>query len=221
MTGRAARLNSVAIFVGIAGFIALESTAMALYPGGTWWDANASGHRFWENFLCDLERRVALNGQPNPLGGRLAVAALLVLDGALGAFWLRVADILRTRPGLARAVRISGLASVFGTVGVILMSSERFGVLHGLAVNLAGFPGLAAAALAVVGLARSEPRPRIAAAAGAAVFVFALIDLVSYSWSLLSRTDGTPMVAAAEKLALGALLSWMVVVAGKGRRESR
>src|ERR1019366_7112935 len=85
---RSGHLKSVAILCGVAAFAALETAAMALYPGGTWWNPAARGHRFWQNYLCDLEWRVALNGQTNHWGSRLAQAAMLVLVLTLAPFWL-------------------------------------------------------------------------------------------------------------------------------------
>jgi hypothetical protein len=57
-----------AVLATLALFVVLEGAAMILYPGGTCWDPAAHGHRFWENFLCDLEWSVARNGMPNPTG---------------------------------------------------------------------------------------------------------------------------------------------------------
>ena len=45
---------------------------MAEYPGGTGWDARSNGNDFWLNYLCDLERTVAINGQPNAIGSVMA-----------------------------------------------------------------------------------------------------------------------------------------------------
>ncbi len=212
----------VAIFCSVIGFVALEVVAMSLYPGGTWWDSKAEGHRFWQNFLCDLEWRVALNGTPNPLGSRVALVAMLVLALGLGPFWLASAAAIGAAAGagarLPLAVRFLGVSSAMGTVAVILMPSDRFGAVHGAAVIVAGVPGLAAAALAVFGLARSEPRPRMAAWIGGAMLAFGFVDFVLYVSHLVAHTEGTPLVAAVQKVALGLLLAWMLVI---GLRRSR
>lgn len=209
-----ARLNSVAILVSVAAFAGLELAAMGLYPGGTWWDSTTRGHRFWENFLCDLEWRVALNGTPNPVGSRLATAAMLVLLVGLAAFWLGVPRVFGRRPPRGTtAVTWLGLTSAAGTIAVVLMPSDRFGALHGAMVLSAGVPGLAATALAVVVLCVGEPRPRIAAWTGASMLAFAVADFGLYAWHFLSHTEGSILGPALQKVALILLLAWMVLVA--------
>jgi hypothetical protein len=209
-----ARLNALAIFGSVAAFVGLELAAMSLYPGGTWWDTTTRGHRFWENFLCDLEWRVALNGMPNPLGARFATAAMLVLLAGLAAFWLGVPRVFEARPPRgASAVRWLGLTSAVATLGVILMPSDRFGALHGVMVLTSGVPGLLATALAVHVLAVGEPRPRIAAWTGGGMLAFALADFTLYAWHFLAHTPGTIVGPALQKVALGLLLAWMVLVA--------
>jgi hypothetical protein len=211
-----ARLESAAIVCGIAVFVGLEGAAMALYPGGTWWDATARGHRFWQNYLCDLEWRVALNGQPNPVGSWLAQGAMLVLVLTLAPFWLATTDLFAPSDARAgSAVRVCGLMSVGATLAVIFMPSERFGALHGAMVILACVPGFAAAALAVRYQLRGEPRARIAAPIGAATLAVSAVDLGLYASHLLAGVEGTVAVPTLEKVALLLLLSWLLVVAGK------
>jgi hypothetical protein len=212
-----ARLNAVAILGSVAGFAGLEAAAMSLYPGGTWWDATTRGHRFWENFLCDLEWRVALNGAPNPLGSRLATAAMLVLLAGLAAFWVGVPRVFDGPPPRGgSAVRWLGLTSALGTLAVVLMPSDRFGALHGVMVLTAGVPGILAAATAVAVLAAGEPRPKVSAWTGGSMLVFAVTDLALYAWHFLARTPGTNLGPALQKVALVLLLAWMVLVALRG-----
>jgi hypothetical protein len=211
-----ARLNSVAISCAVVAFAGLEIAAMSLYPGGTWWDSHTRGHRFWENFLCDLEWRVALNGEPNDLGSTLAQAAMLVLLVGLAFFWVAAPALFAARaPRTAAAVRAFGLTSVAATVAVTFMPSDRFGALHGAMVLTAGVPGLLAAGLAVRGLVVGEPRPRIAASLGASMLAFAFVDFVLYASHFLAHTEGTALVPALEKVALALLLGWMVAVAAR------
>ena len=92
------------LVVCVGAFVALIVPAMALYPGGTWWEPHAAGHRFWTNFLCDLEWRTALNGTPNPVGARLAEGAMLSLVLAFVPFWPVAARLFAARARLAAAV---------------------------------------------------------------------------------------------------------------------
>ena len=192
----------------IALFLLLEVPAMALYPGGTWWEPGLRGHRFWQNFLCDLEWRVALNGQPNPVGSMLAQGAMLVLVAGFVPFWS-----LASRRG--RAARGLGLASVAGMIAVALMPSERFGALHGAAVMAAGLTGLGAAGLATLGQLRTGRKGL--AALGTATLVVSLVDLALYARAALYGGPGSLLVPALQKVALLFLLAWMSAVTAAPR----
>ncbi len=197
-------------------FVVLEAVAMALYPGGTWWEPDARGHRFWQNFLCDLSWRVALNGQNNRVGSILSQAAMLVLVGGFVPFWMLAAG------PRARTVRVLGICSVLGAAAVTLMPSERFGSMHGVAVMAAASTGLAAAVLAAVGQLRAGER--VAGALGLAVLASAGIDLVLYVRTFASGGPGPLALPALQKVALLLLLTWMGVVASRRpspRRDAR
>jgi len=196
-----------ALLAAVLVFVVLEAGAMALYPGGTWWEPAAHGHRFWQNFVCDLSWRTALNGQDNRTGSLLAQAAMLVLVAGFVPFWL-----LAGEQG-PRGVRPLGFASVLGTAAVTLMPSERFGAMHGMAVMVATTTGLAAAVLAVVGQLRSGAR--LAGWLGVAVLGTAGLDFALYVQTYASASGGPGPLAlpALQKVALGLLLAWMTVVA--------
>jgi hypothetical protein len=216
---RTARGAPAAILACVALFVALEVPAMLLYPGGTWWDAGTRGHRFWENFLCDLEWRVALDGTPNPVGSRLAEGAMLALAAAFVPFWIAAPRLFAARaPRLARVTRTLGLVGVGGMAAVVLMPSDRFGALHGVAVIVAGVPSLLATGAAEAGFVLGEPKPRVAASIGGALLATALLDFALYVSHLVGRTEGTPLVAAAQKVALLLLLAWMAAIALRSAR---
>ncbi|HZU82606.1 MAG TPA: hypothetical protein VE987_06805 [Polyangiaceae bacterium] len=217
-----ARVASPLIVGCVVAFVALELVAMRLYPGGTFWDPSARGARFWQNFLCDLESDVALDGEPNVVGARVARAAMLTMVLGFAPFWWTVPRLFVSLPRLGSCVRALGLASLAGIVAVTLMPSSRYGYLHGVAVIVAGLPGLSAAALAVVGLARAEARPRVAAAIGAAMLASAGVDFALYARTMVGGGPGPRVLPIAQKLALILLLAWMVVVAWRAAiRETR
>ena len=87
MSTRGIHAASAAILAAEAAFVLLLIPAMRAYPGGTSWDPASSGHDFWLNYLCDLTRSVALNGQPNPAGAALAQGAMGLLALGLLPFW--------------------------------------------------------------------------------------------------------------------------------------
>ncbi len=203
----------VALVACVGAFVALIVPAMALYPGGTWWEPHAVGHRFWSNFLCDLEWRTALNGTPNPMGARLAEGAMLSLVLAFVPFWPLAARLFPGRPALGTVVRLLGWTSVLGMIGVALMPSERFGPMHGAAVVVAGLPGLSAAVLAATG--QLLARRTLPGALGAAMVLFAIVDFALYVDTMLHGGPGPLFLPVAQKLALMLLLAWMLVVAAR------
>jgi hypothetical protein len=213
---------------------------MRLYPGGTWWDDKTVGYRFWQNYLCDLEWHVALNGQDNTAGSHLAKAAMLLLLVGLSAFWLvapalfgeesrQAAKPPRERGGkgaspppssgglaawrLSLSIPILGLVSVAGTVAVALMPSDAFPVLHGFMVIVSGVPGLAAAALTVRGLRAPGSLWPGGGRLGAVLFVVALADLTLYTAHWAAGDNATPLLPAIQKVGLFLLLGWMNGVA--------
>lgn len=208
----------IALFACVGAFVALIVPAMALYPGGTWWEPHAVGHRFWSNFLCDLEWRTTLNGTPNPVGAPLAEGAMLSLVLAFVPFWPLAARLFPGRPRLGAAVRILGWTSVAGMIAVALMPSERFGPLHGVAVVVAGLPGLSAAVLAATG--QLLVRRTLPGALGAAMVLFAVADFVLYVHTMLHGGPGPLLLPAAQKVALLLLLAWMLVVGAETKSDA-
>jgi hypothetical protein len=219
MHRRARALSRLALGCVVV-FGVLELISMRLYPGGTWWDRSTQGARFWQNFICDLESDVSLNGHPNAAGARVAEIANWVIVVGLFAFWSIVPRLFPNLRRTGSAVRISGFASLAGIVAVGAMPSQRFGALHGVAVIVTGAPGLTAAFLAVAGLARAEARPRTAAVLGAAMLAFALVDFTLYTHTMLRGGPGPPLLPVAQKVALLFLLAWMSAVAWRTARIS-
>lgn len=213
----AVRLESAALAVALGGFVVLIALAMVKYPGGTSWDPTTRGHDFWLNYLCDLERQTALNGQPNVVGSQLARVALFFLATAAVSFWWSMPRLFSRRAGLVRAVRALGALSTLGILGAASLPSDRFGALHPFLMALGVLPGLGAGACAVVGLARHE---RTAASVGAAAAVAVAVDFALYGGQLASGDAGLTAVAVMERASLILLLVWMALTAWRARRPS-
>jgi hypothetical protein len=205
----------------VLGFAGLELIAMHLYPGGTFWDRTTRGARFWQNFLCDFESPVALDGQPNLVGARFGRAAMVLMVVGLASFWWMLPWRFGRLRRLGCAVRSLGLVSLGGILAAALMPSSRFGVLHGIAVVVAGVPGLTAAALAVAGLARAEARPSAAAMVGGGMLTFAVADFAMYARTMLHGGPGPILLPVAQKVALLLLMVWMLVIARDRRGSGR
>jgi len=211
------RIASCAVVAAVAGFLALIVPAMRAYPGGTAWDHTTRGSDFWLNYLSDLQRTVALNGQPNA-GAAFAQAAMLLLALGMGPFWWLATRLFSGRPRLVYAVRASGIGGVAGSIAVGLMPSDRFGGAHSLAIVVGGVPGLVAAGLAVIGLASRGRRARAAAMTGAVTVLVSSGDFLLYLDRLGRGGPELPIVALLERLSIILVLVWMCTIAWQAER---
>lgn len=197
-------------------FVVATGIAMALYPGGTFLDARTVGHRFFENFFCDLFHAHGLDGRPN----RGAFLAQLGMLAMLVGLWAHFMVTARTIGGLPRVlVRVLGTVSAAAAIAVPLTPSDRFPRLHGVCVLLAAGPGVLAVVAGVVGLFRTKARG--AAWLGVLLAVTAAVDAALYAWQMRTQAPTPLALPALQKVAAGALLAWMLAVAAVDRRRAR
>jgi hypothetical protein len=195
------RTAAVGVLVLLVAFVGVDVVAMALYPGGTWMDPSAVGHRFWGNFLCDLARQPAVGGRPNTaLPWGMAALGLLFLAG--GAFWLAVPSLFRSR-GAARFVLAAGMLSTVSLMSLPL-GATRIGHLVGVLCG-AG-PGLAAASVTLWAL-RTR---RALFALGAVAALLCAADVVLYVHYFRDVVLAVPLV---QRLALLTGVSWIAACA--------
>jgi hypothetical protein len=200
--------------MAVAGFVVLVVAAARAYPGGTHFDHARVGHDFWRNTLCDLTRTVALDGSPNTPGAALAASALIVLALGLGAFFLALPRLFASSHArLARSVRTLGAVTVPLAIAVVLLPTDRFGRLHGVAIFFAGTTGLAAAGLALRALVPAARAPRAVVVCGVLAALLASLDFALYMTELLTAGPAQVAVAVLERLATLVLLAWMLAVA--------
>jgi hypothetical protein len=202
---------AIAMAAATVASAALLVPAMCVYPGGTQWDRTAEGNDFWRTYLCDLARTVALNGRPNPLGSALAQGSMLVLALGLFFFFWVLPRMVTTRARLGPWIRLLGTLAVIATVFVVLLPANRFSGVHGAAIVAAGVPGLIAASLAVIGLARQGSRAL--AVVGATTLLVSLGAFVIYLRQFLVAGPGPVAGAVLERVALLALFGWIAAVA--------
>ena len=202
-----------AVHAAIVAFTALILLAMRAYPGGTAWDPTTRGHDFWLNYLCNLARGVALDGEPNPVGSALARSAMVILALAMVPFFLSLPSLFPSRARLGFAIRLLGSLGAVGAVAVGLLPNDRFGDVHVYAIVCGGVPGLAAAALAVAGLVRAGPSLRLAAVAGCAMFAVSAVDLGIYLAHQVVASPAPMSLSILERCALLLVLASMHLVA--------
>lgn len=210
------RLLALGVLPPLAVFTVLMGAAMALYPGGTWEDLAAPGHSHLRNYLCDLERPVALNGQDNALGAACATWGLLAFSLALAPFFLLKARVFPDKRRLGTVVALAGVLASLGGVGVVLLPSYRVGSLvHGVAVLLAAGPGLTAALCATLGTFTTTESVRALRACAALTLLLTAASVAVFARQLalgVTTTTGLPVL---EKLALLGALAWMVLTVAR------
>jgi hypothetical protein len=190
--------------------VALLGIAMWLYPGGTALDADAPGHSFWLNFLCDLTEPVARNGVPNRLGAQVARVAMLDLAVALGAVWLVGPAFVEERaPGSARTIRVAGATCAAALCAVPF--TER--TAHMIAIFTAASAGLTAGVVTIVAHVRTGgPRRRWMLLT--AVLVATAADSVFYAQSMSSHPRVVrPELPVVQRVGSLLALAWMVATA--------
>lgn len=201
-------------------FATLIGRSMSIYPGGTWEERQTPGHSQARNFLCDLTRPIAINGQPNQTGSRYASLALLAFVVALGPFFLITPSLFADRKTLGGVVGICGALSCLGGVGIILVPSYRFGpMLHGVVVLIAALPGLIAALGATLGAWRTATPVRSIRSAASATLVVTAVTVAVFAAQLSRGAETTPGLPVLEKTAIGLAMVWMLLTAATVLRK--
>jgi hypothetical protein len=206
--------SALAIIGAVALFGGLMSWAMLVYPGGTWYRHTTEGPLFFRNFVCDLLRNPALNGQPNELGSRLATVSMASLVVGLLLLWLSLPALVPERTHLALASRLLGVVGASGLATVPVLTSERCGSCHTVAVSLAALPSLGAMVINLLVLSLSSRRPLYVTRSGYALLVTGLVTFVWYALDAWRGALVPPVVAALEKIGAILLVIWMLSVAG-------
>lgn len=217
----AQRAAALAIVAAVVGFIALIEPAMRAYPGGTVWDPATRGNDFWLNYLSDLQRTVAINGEPNRAGALYARAAMLLLALGLAPFWVLLTRLFAERVRLGRAVRASGAVSVLCAVAAGFLPSDRYAEGHAVAIAAGGIAGVVAAALATAGLAGRGRGEWLTTSLGAATVAISVADLLLYLSRLTGAFAEIPPIAVLERMSLLLVLAWMCCTARSGAARPR
>jgi hypothetical protein len=192
--------------VAEAAFVLLVGVAMARYPGGTPWDRATVGHSFFGNFFSDLLRDRAFNGQPNP-GAGVACVGMAALVPVLAAGWWMAAYLLSPMRRAARLVLLLGAISLVATAAVPFSPSDQLPRFHALVVLTAGWAGLAALTVSVLGMWRGGHRG--VAAAGGGVLLVGCVNAALYADHALSGTPVTALLPAAQKTATLLVVAWL------------
>ncbi|MBN1943305.1 MAG: hypothetical protein JW849_08430 [Phycisphaerae bacterium] len=201
------------VLLAVGQLIVVQGVAMAQYPGGHEWNRQAPGHNFWRNTLCDLGKTAATNGQPNPmsLASRVSVMTLFL---SFGPLWLILPRLFPDRRRIGLLVRVLGMLSLGGMMGIGLTPTDQYPSAHAVANGLASVPGLAAYLLACWAMFFSKYCPRILTAVSLVLLALGLIHFGQYVAHFWLGRAWTPEAPAVQRLAFLAGIAWMVLTAG-------
>ncbi len=207
------RLAGPAVLLGVGQFVVLTGVAMAIYPGGTVFDATTVGYSFWSNSLSDLERTVSLSGQPNPVGSVLYRTAMVAMTAAFVPLWLVLPTLFPARRRIGGAVTVLGLISVAGMIGIPLTPSDIRVAGHMIAIGVAAVPGLTAAVLSLIGMAVDASCPRRYPWMTAAMLIPGGAHFAQYALHFWFGWRWTPAAPLMQKIAVAFALAWLTAVA--------
>jgi hypothetical protein len=205
-------LTALAVLPPLLAFATLMLLAMSEYPGGTWEEHDAVGHSQVRNFLCDLTRPIAINGQANALGARYAELGLYAYVIALGPFFLITPWLFADKRRLGRVVWICGALCSLGGIAIVALPSWMIGpLMHGVLVLTTAVPGLIAALGATLGAwTTSTPRREIRFAA-AATLVATAVTVAVFARQIARGEETTTGLPVLEKAAISLSMVWMAL----------
>jgi hypothetical protein len=211
------RTKIIDISVGV--FLGSVLLAIALYPGGTWWDPKHHGHHFWENYLCDLLHRRSLSGLSNLVGARVATAGLLILGlGIVTAFSLSK-EAIPSRKQLGRRIAWCGSLGTLLLSSAILFPSDAHPKLHAAGVIAGSIPTILAFAVLVGALLLEPVTTRWLRAVSLGLLVLSVSSLSLYVWNVLFKGPSLRISPAIERVATIVLLVWLLMVSNAIRQR--
>jgi hypothetical protein len=203
----------------VASFSVLIGAAMMLYPGGTWYDRTHQGHAFFENFLCDLLHVRAISGADNTVGAILATIGMVSLVPGLVCFVLLVPEVVPIGARLWRALRAVGVLACSLLVAIPLLPSDRYGILHGVAVLGAGIPATIALSTMVVKIAQIAARSWPWRLLSVALVMTMFASLGLYLRDAVLHAPSTHALPVLARFATLLLLVWLLAFARLVRKR--
>ncbi len=144
---------------GTLAFVVCAAVAIALYPGGTWYEPSSVGHSFAYNFLCDLMQLRALNGMDNVAGSIVAQVGMVFMIAAIAAFFVQVARYGSPDGRAQQLTRRAGVLSCVLGCAVPIVRADWFHEAHLVVVVSAVLPALVAITAALIVCLRTAGVP--------------------------------------------------------------
>ncbi len=124
-------------FFGILSFFILTIIAMAIFPGGTIFDADLDSYSFLNNFFSDLGRTTDFEGNKNPTQ-YIFTAALIMVSLSMFSFFAVSYNIFSIQrfQKMNLASIVFGIIASIGYVGIAFTPWDVVRPAHELAVQI-------------------------------------------------------------------------------------
>jgi hypothetical membrane protein len=195
------------VVVGCVAFMVLTGAAMLLFPGGTQFDHDARGYRFFDNFFSDLGNTVTPSGESNFSSMILFGIGLTVAGVSVATFFVIFRRMFSRARRLGTIAAVCGFISAVGFVGVAVTPWNLLPYEHMFCVNLAFRLLLLAVALDTVAFWRDRYAPRacLYIFLAFAVLLVGYLSLLAFGPSLGTRTGRAIQVAGQKIIVYGSI----------------
>jgi hypothetical membrane protein len=222
MDAIAERRRRFLLFAGLQ-FVVLTTGAMALYAGGTPYDAAADHYQFFHNFLSDLGSTETFAGRTNYPSCVLFALALATLGAAIVGFagtWTAFAFALRRGRVLGAASRVLGTASGLAFVGIAVTPWNLVVTTHMVFVFLAFGLLLAYVACMTLLLWRNGSDRVLLAASVLYIVALVCYIVLGVAGPTMDSARGHAVQVTGQKLVCYASMAYLIALAMRLRRRT-
>lgn len=111
-------IKKYSILIGVMVGTLLLIISTIYYPGGNYENVNSEGYDWAKNYISNLLRPLAVNGEENT-ARPIAVFGILLLTAGFGFFFVNFAQKIKIRSASLIIKYLGILATIFGSVTVI------------------------------------------------------------------------------------------------------
>ena len=166
------RASNIITLLGVTQFVVCTLIAISYYPGGTIKNEESLGFRMYDNYLSDLGRGAALNGDKNETSAAWFNNSLILLSISLVPFYLSFCFHAWDRQTLLWFAAIAGLFSLLGMLLVALSPLDRAFIMHNIGLVIWMIGTIFAAGFHATAILSSKHAPQWLALAS---FAFAML----------------------------------------------
>ena len=120
--------------IGLVQFLLFSTVAMFFYSGGTSWNKLAEGYTFWHNVMSDLGRTVSYSGLSNTISSKIFNSSLMIFGISIIIIYLNMSRSFLLSKNFVSLIKIIGIISGLGMIGVALTPDDILSDEHMLAV---------------------------------------------------------------------------------------